>query len=164
MLSIAIKNSLLIILIILILHFMLKNYMLETRPQRKAQVAVEPKPEPFVEAQVPSPSELPSSEKRPLESAAPAPVQPVELESMKIEEDELYKFVFNEECKIDDSTFLPEPATIKLAKQPKDDAMNFDTMILSEYENENTMNGGTLFGSLSGFDSMANDYVPYHAL
>lgn len=157
MLSIAIKNSLLVVLIILILHFMMKNYLIE-------------KDNIFVKAQGQSlrkenySQDIPKQEKE-QKTDTSAHVTP----PMNKAADDLFKFVFEDDtpitnqspmCKQDKQTYIPEPSTINVAKpEVKQQPLNFENLVLNEYENESPLNGGHLYGSLSGYDSYSGDYV-----
>jgi hypothetical protein len=113
-----------------------------------------------------------------LSKGAPTPtptqtkvVQPEEpKQELKAQEQELYKFVF--ESELDSSelaqTCVPpsqsniDPGTIKQPKQPQDACalLGLNNFILNEYDNESALNGGNLFGSLTGYDGSVSDYVP----
>lgn len=144
MLSIAVKNSLLIVLIIFILHFMLKNHLIERYQDRDTSKT----------------------------TMVPKVVQPEEPKQdlPKTQEQELYKFVFESELETSEpaqACFPPsqsniDPGTVKQPKQPQDacNLIGLSSFVLNEYDNESALNGGNLFGSLTGYDGSISDYVP----
>lgn len=168
MLSIAVKNSLLVVLIILILHFMLKNYLIErdrqtfTNSPVKTVVHTE-------ESATPIPSQIGESKSAEISFEPENPVK---------DADELYKFVFDDDpielasnlgkmsslgsaaCDAP-KQHIPDPATMKAAKNPQKQAINNNFLVLNEYDNESALNGGNIFGNLSGYDGIAGDYVAW---
>lgn len=105
MLAVSIKNSILILLIVLILHFLLKNTLMEKqRPSEKKQdkketfeAVNEPMPAPPVTASVPAPV-VSVAEKKEC-----AKLEPVERNT-EDERAELLKYVFGEDAtKMDDN-------------------------------------------------------------
>ena len=190
MLSIGIKNSILVILIVLIIHFILKNIILERSPKI-------PK-EPFLVSAPLKSHDIEVSEK--------CDVKPREDDTMikKLQEEELMRFVAmgdDSDSKSLDNFFrdnivtsgVQEPSCDKdvcrfkadnqqlplsttcnsdVQKLQDSDAKRIkgecnltqdkkNVMILTEYENENDMNGGKLFGVLDAFDSYDMNYQAY---
>ena len=190
MLSIGIKNSILVILIVLIIHFILKNIILERSPKI-------PK-EPFLVSAPLKSHDIEVSEK--------CDVKPREDDTMikKLQEEELMRFVAmgdDSDSKSLDNFFrdnivtsgVQEPSCDKdvcrfkadnqqlplsttcnsdVQKLQDSDAKRIkgecnltqdkkNVMILTEYENENDMNGGKLFGVLDPFDSYDMNYQAY---
>lgn len=156
MLSIAVKNAILVVLIVLIAHFLLKNYLYEKSahaPHTPPTLPPKPETERFAD-------ESTSSQVTEL----PAELNGQTGQTVKSEADELYKFVFNDEtpgqcAPPQPALYVPEPATLKAAKEPTKQSLNQENLVLNEYENESVLNGGALFGALSAFDSYAGDYV-----
>ena len=156
MLSIAVKNALLIILIILIFHFLIKNYLLDnTKAHFTQQEAQESKTQvPLQYLDAPS-----CASQSPIPEALPMPT-----ESLKVDKEaELFKFVFEDPpatCSPPlESSYQPEAGSIKKPKTATGETpVTHDQMFINEYDNESVLNGGSLFGGLSGFDSMAGNY------
>lgn len=210
--STIIKNTILIVLIILIGHFMIQNVLVEKKPQlqqstpllddkaSKHQMAKlkisDHKDGKDSEAKVNQPA---ISTERPVGIPSSQTVSCVNGGLDKAKQ-ELLKFVDDEEDAMD-SFFTKQTPTLKIEAVPSDncklktqDAMlplattcdplismlhskgkigdadksgnssfTYDKkglMILQEYDNENTMNGGSLYGGLSAFDSFNDNFQP----
>lgn len=215
MLAIGIKNSILVLLIILILHFLIKNTIFDKNG--KAPKKVQQAPTDIKKVHIAS---VPTVD---IMSSQPAKVQ---VETFKneslsceaspprntdLEKEELLKFVFGAEApdtsedelkkyfKGDDVTsdVEGELAKIKPTCPPvKKDDMNLplsttcdpqiqrlnlleeksvkgdcnlkqdkkDIMILKEYDDENSMSGGELYGGLSAFDNLASAFEEYNSV
>lgn len=187
MLSTGIKNSILIVLIILILHFFIKNVLLSKREDFSAPA--------------------PQCPKKTDESA----VKPANERTEAVEEKDVYAAWFGGEAKtvapssdaaltedldkfftgeidikkeIEEATkcvvpsqdpMLPQSSTCdpNLDKLPAEYAIKKDVrancnivqdkkgiMILNEYENENIMNGGALFMNLEAYDQSDSMFAP----
>lgn len=105
MLAVSIKNSILILLIILILHFLIKNTLMEKRSLAKQEGASKQAVESFVtNTKAPAPAS-------PKEASNPAPVQETKKECDVVEvkerntdqeREELLKYVFGEDAKMGD--------------------------------------------------------------
>ena len=170
MLSIAVKNAILVILIVLILHFLLKNYLLE----RSGQSSLNKSLESFggsVSKDPLQPAPLSAPMTQDIESVS----APLATESKSNDAaSELFKCVFDDssvlqtpespQCKPQSLSSVPEPSSIKPAKQPEKQTINFDNLVLNEYDNESELNGGNIFNSLKGFDSLAGDYMAYEPI
>lgn len=167
MLSVAVKNAILVILIVLILHFLLKNYLLERR------TGPNDKPAPM-ESFESSPAYVPVTTQKPVASQSlPTPVNETDTK-VTDSASELFKFVFDDssilqsyessECKPSSLSSVPEPSSVKPSKQPEKQTINFDNLVLNEYDNESVLNGGNIFNSLKGFDSLAGDYMAYEPI
>jgi hypothetical protein len=167
MLSLAVKNAILVTLIILILHFMIKNYIVEMPVPRPLQPVSEVKQdnvtnEHFTDTQIKPIEPIPQPK------SAPDLIDKKDALEKKAKEDELYKFVFDDSeitsCSppLKETPYVPEPSSIKAPKEPcKSSNLNFDNMFINEYDNESSLNGGTFFGGLSGYEITSNDYVSY---
>lgn len=164
----AIKNTILMILIILIFHFLIKNYLFEASITQPRKIEVEKKQ---VEPSPPAPiATIPTVEKV-LETKE----DPEELRKKK--EAELFEFVFNETVtpvlNNDSEGRALSPSTVQVVKAPpepklpppqatrsqdeafQNSAAQFAT--IKEYENEKIMNGGSLFEGISGYEPVGSD-------
>jgi hypothetical protein len=191
--AIIIKNTILVILIILIGHFMVKNFLLEkqvkqpifkTEPNKDIGGALVP----LKNGLAPSPI-VPESE-TPIAKPSSDPVNSIQGGLDKAKE-ELLKFIDDEDDNVEmffgsDTTLGTQPTDNCKAKTqdnsfPLSTTCNPDiqtmpqfeknvkancnlnqnkknVMMLNEYDNENTMNGGELYGGLSAFDSFDNNF------
>lgn len=198
MLSLGIKNAILVLLIILILHVLIKNALIDaesrTTPKKTEPTKV-----------IKEPFKAPVSTLD-LEANKVAPIKAPECPAPEKKEDdnaELLKYVYGEDAdqtdistffkglditrdvekeintklkcpvlKSDDNT-LPLSTTCDpklqnmattLAQDVKADCnleQNLQTMLIKEYNNENAMNGGDLYGNLSAYDMGALNYQEY---
>jgi hypothetical protein len=179
MLGIGIKNAILIILIILILHFVIKNILMNKT------VLFPIKKEKF-------------EPKKSSDSLGP---QKCLSENLSSEKDKLLKFVFGDdmpkgdnnldnffkdvskkilecdkdnymECKVkSDDHRIPLASTCdpKMFELPSTDLIKKadicntkkDLMILNEYTNESQMNGGNLYAGISAYDDFDQNYEQY---
>lgn len=187
-LALAIKNTILVVLIILIVHFMVKNVLLEKPQSKPAQPvssvptpALEPEPLPVKNADIP-PSKPSSDEVRGGLDKAKEEL----LKFVSDDDEDLDKFFTkcttttpkssdNETCKSHPPFPLSttcDPAIQKLpsstpqatlcAKKTTDtQESKKKVMILQEYDNENSMNGGDLYGGLKAFDMFDDNYQQY---
>jgi hypothetical protein len=190
--AIVIKNTILVILIILIGHFMVKNFLLDKKIPNSYKT--EPNKDlggplvPLKNGIVPAPI-VPENE-TPIAKPSSEPVSKIQGGLDKAKE-ELLKFIDDEEesverffgtdtdlgtqptdnCKpiVQESMFPlsttcdPKIQSIPNLEKPVKANCNLDqnkknVMLLNEYENESTMNGGQLFGGLSAFDSFDNNF------
>lgn len=175
MLSIAVKNSLMIIVFILILHLIIKRYLVEQYTQSPtACPATHSEPAPvIIDSTNAAPVNAPTADLKPknILEASEGSKSKVPEGSKSASEEELYNFIFNDNkppagaCEAPKETpYVPEPATIKGARPPSANSIQNDQMIINEYESEMSMNGGALFGGLSAFDASAGNYVAYEPL
>ncbi len=168
MLGVGIKNALLMLLIILILHFLIKNVLVEQRSYNMK-------------------TEKPKVEVKDLEDDIQIRDNIPTIEQNKADKkDELLKFVMDDEGEaktnlekffepianeeaFDDSYNIACDANLdtkkviensmKAPKKPNEqNANNF--LIIHEYNNENVMNGGSL-GGLGGYDEYDSHYESY---
>lgn len=199
--AIIIKNTILVVLIILIGHFMVKNFLLDkkklspsTSPSTSSQ---EPNKEVGgalvnVKNEVAPTPIVPESE-TPIAKPASDAVQQIQGGLDKAKE-ELLKFIDDDEDEdnVDryfskDATLPPQPTDNCKAKvldpilplsttcdqsiqmmAKSDKTVKIGTanvcnpqknvVMLNEYENESTMNGGELFGGLSAYDAFDNNF------
>jgi hypothetical protein len=198
MLSIGIKNSILVLLIVLILHFLLKNLILERKPialqETKKVESFHSVPETTPTAVLSKDDicrnvRLSDAQKKKLEQEEMMRYVAMgdddngknldkffqdnivsndvkELES-RLESDNVCKFKADNQQLPMSSTCNAEIQQLPLANDMrikadcnlKQDKKNI--MILTEYEDEKDMNGGTLFGGLSAFDNFDVEYQPY---
>lgn len=164
MLSVAIKNAIIVILVIFIFHFLLKTHLFEKRAYshtlQKPIIAEQPKCDP-----VPCLAE----------PAVPVTKSQEHFEEPEKKDDELFRFVFENsnndkregtriasKCPVSYSPSSGDTTGISscnthIIKAPEEtnndakcDAKAFS--IINEYENESIMNGGQLFQGICGFD------------
>jgi hypothetical protein len=195
--ALAIKNTILVVLIILIVHFMVKNVLLE-KPLLKP---VQPVPSAPIPAPVPTPvlvpvpsADIPPS--KPSSDEVPKTKQQGGLDKAK---EELLKFVSDDDdedldkyfTKCTTSTPLSSDNATCKSNVPRDPPFPLSTtcdpaiqklpssapqstlcakktsdtknkvMILQEYDNENSMNGGDLYGGLKAYDMFDDHYQQY---
>ncbi len=190
--AIVIKNILLFVLIVLIGHFLVKNFLLDKEPSKipvhalvvdstETQKVVEEK-HATRDATEPSISK-PDVEPEGLDKAKAELLKFVDEEEAgafnAAKEDNLNKY-FKETSKVptDDCKSKIQPSQFPLSTtcnpdiQVIDTAMKTETprkptqctnltknvLVLNEYDNENTMNGGELFNGLNAFDSYDNHF------
>lgn len=197
-LALAIKNTILFILIILIVHFMVKNVLLE-KPQSKP---VQPVPsgsasEPVSTVVISKKADADIPPSKPSSDEVPRTKQQGGLDKAK---EELLKFVSDDDedldkfftkCTTTKSTSsdnaicksrathppfplsttcdpaiqkLPEAtpqATLCAKKTTNTQESKKKVMILQEYDNENSMNGGDLYGGLKAYDMFDDNYQQY---
>lgn len=187
-LALAIKNTILVILIILIVHFMVKNVLLEKPQSKPVQTVSAPEPAPTVVVSKKADADIPPS--KPSSDAVPTSKQQGGLDKAK---EELLKFVSDDDEDLDKfftkcTTTTPassdnamckshppfplsttcDPAIQKLPEATLCAKKTTDTqeskkkvMILQEYDNENSMNGGDLYGGLKAYDMFDDNYQQY---
>jgi hypothetical protein len=171
MLSVAIKNAIIVILLIFIFHFLLKSHLYEKQTYSNLQPLIKSKV-------VEEPPKV--AEPVPCLSVPAVPVkqshETFEAPEKKSDDSDLFRFVF------EDSAKKPEPreGTRIAAKCPAFSPTSGDTTgiaacnthvvkapeadesaakcdakafsIINEYENESIMNGGQIFQGICGFD------------
>lgn len=134
MLSLAIKNSILVTLIILIIHFLFKNIIIERK--EKPNIVLEEQP----------PPQSPPKEKEVIID---------KKETFTNNEEELYKYLFQEDLL--KPIEKPKAESTKLETR-KDEADEFDNMIIGKYDGESVMNGGLLMNGISGVNNFSMSY------
>jgi hypothetical protein len=193
MLSLGIKNAILVLLIILILHVLIKNALMETNVQTPTKKLEDFKPVSPLDPE--------------LNKVAPVKVPECPAPEKKEDDNaELLKYVYGDDAdqadiatffkgldvtrdvekeinsklkcpvlKSDDNS-LPLSTTCDpklqnmattLAQEVKADCnleQNLQTMLIKEYKNENSMNGGDLYGNLSAYDMGALSYQEYECM
>jgi hypothetical protein len=196
MLSLGLKNAILVMLIILILHVLIKNAIIDHKPvKEKFQGSL-------VGAPVGGGSTKDYLEANKIPTPVPACPKPVEKKGNdKDDENELLKYVYGDDketgdlsqyfkgmditkdvkkeiaakisCSAIKNDSLPLSTTcdpqlqsltsddVLLLKQKKPESQNISNMMLGEYEDENAMNGGALYGNLSAYDDMAFSFEDY---
>lgn len=204
--AIIIKNTILVVLIILIGHFMVKNFLLDKKSSSSKLVTTnttiktQDKSNDISGALVPlknevTPSPITPDSETPIAKPSSDAVQTIHGGLDKAKE-ELLKFIDDDEDEdnVDryfskDATLPPQPtdnckakvldpilplnttcdqSIQMMAKHSNDKVVKVgtagvcnpqkDVVMLNEYENENTMNGGTLFGGLSAYDAFDNNF------
>ena len=199
MLSLGLKNAILVLLIILILHVLIKNAIAD----RKIKDASK---EPFQNTTL-NKADLVSLEQnkvQPIKAPSCPNSVPIDNASKKEDDDsELLKYVYGDDkdttdishyfkgmditkdvqkeidaklsCKaIKKDESLPLSTTcdpqlqslqadenLKKVRFDCDLKQNISNMMLSEYEGENAMNGGELYGNLSAYDGFGLNYEEY---
>ena len=196
MFSLGIKNAILVLLIILILHVLIKNAIVnddnrQRKQKREAFETAAPLDKAYEKL-------IDKSSDEPQIPACPAP------EQKGSEEDELLKYVYGDDkdttdigtffkgldvtkdvekniqaklacpvLKSDDNslplstTCDPKLQNMSASLADKDVKADCDlkqplqTMLLKEYNDENAMNGGALYGSLSAYDDYALSFQEY---
>lgn len=159
MIGIGIKNAILFLLIILILHFLIKNMLLDrgviSQPG-KAGVSGEHKYfENFTDQKMkmmqyimeePSTIDKAFNEKiiQPCETTKVNDCPPMKSDDNKIERSMSCDNILKTS---DDADAMKLKADCKLAQDKK------DFMVIKEYENEKGLNGGELFDGLNAFDN-----------
>lgn len=198
--AIIIKNTILVILIILIGHFMVKNFLLDKKQKTTSTHKTEPNKD-IGGALVPVKGELAPSPIVP-ETETPTPKPSSDAIStvqggLDKAKEELLKFIDDEDENDNVERFFGKETI--LATQPDDNCkpragqemhlplsttcdptvQSFartdkpiktsgtascqsqkNVVMLNEYDNESTMNGGELFGGLSAFDNFDNHFQP----
>jgi hypothetical protein len=157
MLATGIKNCVLFILIILILHFLIKNSLLDKNREHLVSTTQQAAKEDTIE-------------------------QHESKDNDKDNDKELFKYVMEEtepskffEPQANDNFETASPVacdakvimntstfeeTKKKSHSPKNQQNNFLT--IHEYEKESGLNGGNLFDGLSGYDENYSNYEAYH--
>ncbi len=201
--STVIKNTILVIMIILIGHFVVKNMLVErgsvaikTIPQ-SGEISKEPVKDITVSIPLSKDTQTKPNmnDDKVISKPSSAPVEMVtggldkakeELLKFINDDDELEKFYENEKvqpfvptdnCKSKEQTQSlllsttcdPAIQDLKYSEPPQMDVTancnitqdKRNLMILKEYDNENMMNGGSLYGGLSAFDTFDNNYQAY---
>jgi hypothetical protein len=175
MLSVGIKNSILLLLIILILHFLIKNGVMDKG------VGITSSVPPTLPSVTSSPPPPPSSTKT---------EPPTSVKSGEHYKDDLLKFVFDDDKQEkqlekffdpqaqppfpDDKTLKPDfPLacnTLSLMEEPKEELKlpkeiekpsigNY--LVVNEYKDESVLNGGDLMKGLSGYDEFDDHFQSY---
>jgi hypothetical protein len=201
MLSTGIKNAILVLLIILILHVLIKNALFESRNR-------DTKKENFTENQKDTKRHIIPEivDQKQLDKEDVKPKEEFTTEKAKIclspfptqenDEEELLKFVYGDDKgdsisqyfkgldvtkdvkgKIDEK-IADNSLPVSTTCDPGIQKINFDSsnkrvkadcdlnqsiplMMLKEYEDESSMNGGELYGNLSAYDNMAMNFENY---
>jgi hypothetical protein len=139
MLRVTIQTSILVFLIILIVHFFIRNVLVERFP-KGAPLAIDTKPQISVQDNAATddlakkaPKEAKDSETIELFEWAYPDNKPTAACDSHLDIEDLYK-------KNTRSGHAPQEQPLKKVQ------------VLSEYQNENVMNGGALFANLHGYD------------
>jgi hypothetical protein len=207
--STIIKNTILVVLIILIGHFMIQNILVDKKPLFGQQTTYTQGSNNSKNNQSPLLEVNAEIDGKYSEAKVNQPIvgteKPVGLPSSQIVSDvnggldkakqELLKFVDDEDDNME-TFFSQQTPTLKLEAVPSDNcklktqdsmlplattcdplvadlrqsvknttnsSVAYDKkglMILKEYENESTMNGGSLYGGLSAFDAFNDSFQP----
>lgn len=160
MISIAIKNAILLILIVLILHFMLRDM----RPRSGSSTSIK---NTSVEQVTEGYDMAPPNASSPAPATGQIITSTNAVVSNSNEEEELMNYVMTlninkmeEPTKGDANPIL----TTKKSEHVSMDTQKLsNAMLIGSYNDENPMNGGNLFAGLSGYDSNEMVYEPFGA-
>ena len=161
MLSLAVKNTILVVLIILILHFMLLNYINDRRTEAKTgRIAEAYGGEPVSKpSQVINNVDVPAAEVAVDNCTATS-----KKKNEKEEEDLLYNYVFTTECQRPKETVISDGSLKKSHSPSECHQRNLEgALLINEYDEENSMSGGNLklLDGISAFDTLAASYQAY---
>lgn len=206
MLAIGLKNSILFLLIVLIIHVLIKNAIIDRNIKEKFVPVIASSPATGKEPRLISDKDIGYKD-----GLTPAASDINNNTSCKFpspqEEDELYDFVYGKnddldldkffkdnteikqaiqeklQCKVitkncdENTSIIPQSTTCdpgvvseklnsKINMKPKNTLnQNLSLLTVKEYEDENSMNGGTLLGGqLNAFDNFASVYDDYTCL
>lgn len=149
MLSLAMKNGILIILIILILHFLLKNYLVENKSVKYNNVYHEPSVIPVIDS---TPPPIP-----------PVQAVPIVIDTLTVDKekeknndaDEIYKFLFTESTESTAPTFKKDD--IKTSGSSTSTVpLSHKYMTVGEYQETKPLFED--FSGLGGFESFGSQY------
>lgn len=172
MLSLAIKNTILMVLIILIFHFLIKNYLLEQdyvpTQKKTADAPIQTAPEVKLESVTTNPA-VEKAVTPVIEKLTDSKPMPIKSNLTTSADDELLKFVFGQE----DTATVPVESKPSFKKStplsqlptgapssssnPDVDNGGASFTVIKQYENENIMNGGDLFKGIQGYSLGAED-------
>lgn len=163
MFSVAFKNGIIMLLIILIVHFLIKNYMSGLKPSASMQLppiqTIESKKNVKDEQFVPYETSVLASPPPP----PPPPPLASTMPSVLPDDEELLKYVqsledssnitFNASTKNTSTCEADPEVTLKKGKSVDPTSQSSPYFFLNEYDNENVMNGGHLFQNIDGFET-----------
>lgn len=177
MLAIAIKNTILVILIMLIIHFFIKNILIDPPKEKFTPANFVMKPE---GNDICIGKRLDDIEKKNLEdlemkkyigfaddksldnffkdNALSEEVK--ELEACKLKSDN-NQLPLSTTCNANITSVGHDDASLKIKKECDLTQDKKNVMLIKEYEDEKPINGGTLFDGLSAYDTLDQNYVPY---
>jgi hypothetical protein len=169
MLGTGLKNGILFVLIILILHFLVKNALIEKKMEHLSElqpvlksksdevsVQKEPKLPPVVDQ---CGKKLPKSEEDMKNELLSYVMEDGDKPSGLPEPNENLNH-YNIAC--DARTIIKEESPFPVAKNAKNpDRQAGNYLTIHEYSNESTLNGGKLFGNLEGYDEFGSFYEEY---
>jgi hypothetical protein len=162
-LSLAFKNTILAVLIIFIIHFMIKNYLADHRSAIVADLPpppTKPEDEPFEATQ---PVSIPQTQSEFVKHQTSVQVESKDTLQVK-EDDILYQYVFKDKDNKQNTGTVETKTPINVDNKDEAVIELNDALLINKYENENSINGGKLFGDLMGFDLMANNYSNFSPL
>jgi hypothetical protein len=165
----AIKNTILMVLIILIFHFLIKNYLIEksveatfhdtttksTGSVSDVSLQLVSKEEPI---KPPAPLPLEIKDKIVVENMMNSVILdplPSAVKKLDQHEDDLLKFVFGNDAKPSAAvSMLNDVVTIEeqTSNDPSESSGVKNFSIIKQYDNENIMNGGSIFQGIQGFE------------
>lgn len=171
MLSLAIKNTILVVVIILIIHFLFKNVIFDMKNTPQATK------EGFKE-NIKDKEDIPKPHEHILPKMSPAPIKRVSfnVEPFTSEkpnpnaEKELFNYLFEEppmsgttnSCQesikmtsVPKESVLKRPVSVNPEEEEYDES---ERLIIGKYDSEDVMNGGTLMEGISGFEAFSSTY------
>jgi hypothetical protein len=165
-LSSAIKNVILVLLIVVIVHFLLKSMILDRKPRVSQQN--QPSQPPMLLSPILSPAPAPTP--------TPAPsTQSFAADGNASQEEALKRFVFGGEehnstppssdASVPVAYGAPPPPQQQPATATQDPQATKDLLIIKQYDNESAMNGGEVFGGtgLACYDAYDCPFSAYTA-
>ena len=169
----AIKNTILMVLIILIFHFLIKNYLIEKSVEATFNDTTTKSSESVSDVSNRLHVQLVSKEE-PIKPPAPLPLEikdkivvenmmnsvildplPSAVKKLDQHEDDLLKFVFGNDAKPSAAvSMLNDVVTIEeqTSNDPSESSGVKNFSIIKQYDNENIMNGGSIFQGIQGFE------------
>lgn len=179
--AIVVKNIILFVLIVLIGHFLVKNFLIDKQdpkqqPTSISSIKIDAKQEETTKKKDATEATIAKPEKEPegLDKAKAELLKFVDEEDTDLNLKKFFKEtsdVPTDECKSKlqtsqfplSTTCDPNIQAIEVKKEvprkPKSCTnLSKNILVLNEYDNENVMNGGELFGGLNAFDSFDNQF------
>jgi hypothetical protein len=170
MLGPGIKNGILFLLIIMILHFLIKNIQLEkysNMSQVEDQKACDAKVKDAVESanipDTPVTKELLVSHEDKKKELYKYVMESSDMEKIAVPQanDDDFKNNYNLACDAKSIMNKPEDFT-KVQLKPRSDEGPFLT--IHEYKDESSLNGGVVFDGINGYDGLGSMYQSYSCL
>ena len=159
MLNIGLKNAILFLLIILILHFLIKNILVDRKPETPAQQSYFEK---FTEQRKKIMNFINSDEETELNKAFDQKlIKECTSESTCLpRKSDEHILPLSTTCDAGIQELKPDdPMKLKADCQLPQDYKSF--MVIKEYENEKGMNGGKLFDGLDAYDGFEDYFESY---
>lgn len=159
------------ILIILILHFLIKNYMLDSRPQVVERSERLDEPAAVAKEITTTKTSTPEADIK-IESSADthqdSQIVTINKPQQAVDDDELLHYVqsLGKDRECGEVKWKDPVATTNLKKPVAVDPSAKDTSyyMLNEYEDENVMNGGHIFENIDGWEHDASGFASFEKL